>query len=193
MTRKQPHLRISPPSAYDIAMYWRKLDEFVDNINEPRCFACQFYPFEDDQPENLGLAWRQHLERCHIVAASVHGSFAHENFLMLCRECHREAPMTDDRAIMIKWAKTHESYLHCVYLEIEAGIKAAKLEEVMHLAPAGVGDHRKFEQYARVRSLDFHPKASRADKIKALAMVYRQYIESGAYLENLPLFTGVAQ
>lgn len=63
----------------------RKLDR-----KKPQCFACHA-PFED---------WRKGLERAHIVAS---GEDTPSNFVLLCHDCHRNAPMTNNVDWMLEW------------------------------------------------------------------------------------------
>jgi hypothetical protein len=66
----------------------RKLDR-----SKPQCFACQLR-FDD---------WRRGLERAHIVAASSGGDDTASNYVLLCSDCHLDAPMTNHVDWMLEW------------------------------------------------------------------------------------------
>lgn len=66
----------------------RKLDR-----KKPQCFACHA-PFDD---------WRKGLERAHIVAENCGGEDKPSNFVLLCSDCHRNAPMTNCADWMLEW------------------------------------------------------------------------------------------
>lgn len=44
------------------------------------------------------------------MADYIGGSNHVMNFLLLCKRCHLEAPMTNDREVMLNWAKRRESF-----------------------------------------------------------------------------------
>jgi hypothetical protein len=187
MNRKPYHLRISPPSAYEIALHWEGLEpRFVTDVRSPHCFACNFYPFGDGYPRGLEAAWRKRLQRCHIIARSAGGSYHPENFLILCTECHHEAPMTSDREIMLRWAREHISHVGKYFLEIKQAIDDAKMEHLLHLWRQDEDDEAA-DRFLREHHLDFHPHATRAQRIRAITLVYREFLELKQF-EREPLF-----
>jgi len=190
MNKKPYYLRTSPPGAYEIARHWYGLDpHFVEDLEHPSCFACHYYPFGEGSPKNLQKAWRKRLQRCHIIAHSAGGSNHPENFLLLCVNCHREAPMTSDREIMLRWARTHASYLGTIFAEMMEAVKFAQLEELAHLWRDG--DCERAVAFAKQHHLDFHPKSTRPERFKAIALVCREYLERKKF-EQATLF-GVIQ
>ncbi|MFD2755637.1 HNH endonuclease [Comamonas terrae] len=57
------------------------------------------------------LCWRcahkRNLQRCHIVPRSLGGSDQPENLVLLCKQCHTEAPNVADSEFMWTWLKAH--------------------------------------------------------------------------------------
>jgi len=45
------------------------------------------------------------LQKCHVVAKQFGGSLSPENVVLLCRECHDEAPDVTDSSEMWRWIK----------------------------------------------------------------------------------------
>ena len=121
------HPSIAPPRRYVIALHWfERESRFVDDLSEPRCFACGDTIREPLSNETIPMRWaRCGLERCHIIAASIGGSLEPSNFLLLCHECHVEAPMTADAKFLLDWAKEHPSALACMFRDFYQALKDA--------------------------------------------------------------------
>jgi hypothetical protein len=171
-----------------IALYWRRREpRFVESMSEPRCFACHFYPFEGQAPENIRRGWQKDLQRCHIIAASEGGSNNPENFLILCEDCHREAPMVMDSATMIKWVLNHETNVSVFVAEITEAMKEFRLEEVATLWRPE--DHEAYQQFMRDQRLSFHTCSKRRDRIRGIVFLAREFIESRRF-EQPRLFVG---
>jgi hypothetical protein len=47
------------------------------------------------------------LERCHIVPHSLGGSDSPDNYVLLCKDCHQEAPNTNNPNDMWDWIKSN--------------------------------------------------------------------------------------
>jgi len=177
MNTKPPDQRISPPRPYDIALYWRRHEpRLVDDLFSPRCFACQYFPYGDHRITNPRRGWKKRLERCHIVAHSIGGSYAPSNFMMLCATCHREAPMTSDPRVMITWAIEHPSCISMEFKELLQASKEAKLIEVAHLWRDT--DRIDLQNFFRARRLDFHPQSTRLERYRVMAALARYYLET---------------
>lgn len=157
--------RPSTPSIAKIAGYWQKQwPGFVDDIEEPSCFACHVFPDEEGWPR---------LQRCHIIAHSAGGSSDPSNFLVLCEDCHRAAPMTSDRTILIQWVHERPSWLKLfVDMAMEAVRRAGLQPE--QVRPI---DQEQFFAFLRSRNLDFHPHSTRLDKMVTLAYLLREYLD----------------
>jgi uncharacterized protein len=50
------------------------------------------------------------LQRAHIIAHSLGGDSTPSNLVLLCAACHRDAPMTNDPAIMFRWIEKREVF-----------------------------------------------------------------------------------
>ncbi len=55
------------------------------------------------------------LYRCHIVPSSAGGQDAPDNYVLLCRRCHEQAPNCTDRLIMMDWLKADSSKIYNLY------------------------------------------------------------------------------
>tara|TARA_R110000782_G_C14523538_1_gene381391 strand:+ start:42 stop:524 length:483 start_codon:yes stop_codon:yes gene_type:complete len=51
--------------------------------------------------------WRcgyiRNLERCHIIPKSLGGKNTPDNYVLLCNDCHQEAPNVKDETFMFEW------------------------------------------------------------------------------------------
>ena len=45
------------------------------------------------------------LERCHVVPDSLDGIDEPQNYVLLCHECHHEAPNVNDNEFMMEWIR----------------------------------------------------------------------------------------
>jgi hypothetical protein len=85
----------------DIVRYWETRANECDmgcdfDEADKRCWACGI----------LGKARESsHLERCHIIPASLGGEDEPSNYVILCRKCHMEAPDVIDSSLMWKFIK----------------------------------------------------------------------------------------
>lgn len=72
----------------------------------------------DDQPnfdwsEANEICWRcgykRRLQRCHIIPDSLGGKDEPSNFVLLCSECHQEAPNVESKTFMWDWINSYYS------------------------------------------------------------------------------------
>ncbi|HEU4737876.1 MAG TPA: HNH endonuclease signature motif containing protein [Solirubrobacterales bacterium] len=100
-----------------IAEYWLGTEEgplrYPNNpalmdFGEPHCFACGE---PGNWPEGqLWSLWNQsRLERCHLVPRMLGGADSPENLVLLCSECHHDAPDVGDPSYMLGWMTKRES------------------------------------------------------------------------------------
>ena len=85
------------------------------------------YHYKNTCESNMGCdadewhrrCWRcgyiRNLERCHIIPRSLNGSDTPENYVLLCNECHQEAPNVSDKNYMIEWIKKTSVCYYDVY------------------------------------------------------------------------------
>jgi len=95
--KKQTHKNM--PTHISIVSYWEdKIFEqdigidWADKAHK-RCWRCGKFS-KSRKPE-----------RCHIIPSSLGGSNKPENFVLLCSECHKEAPNVNDKDAMWCWLK----------------------------------------------------------------------------------------
>lgn len=114
-----------------------------------------------DWAEAEKLCWRcaqgRNLQRCHIVPDSLGGLDEPSNLVLLCAQCHAEAPNVDDPSFMWTWLRAHAAPFYGTYWHLR-GFKEYELvfgkkpfegmdpEVVMPLL------HRAFEKYMRQAS-----------------------------------------
>ena len=100
-----------------IVEYWR--DNTHINIfpywkdAETQCWRC-------------GYKFTKDLQRCHIIPRALGGSDSADNLILLCRNCHREAPDVNDSAFMLRWL---EATMHCHEIRVFQEV----LEEVFNV------------------------------------------------------------
>lgn len=120
--------RPAPPKAVDIVRAFTRrwattTSRFID-WGEPACFACGYYqprwtalspwhePTDGPTPDSvLNERWeKSRLQKAHLIPHSLGGSNEPNNYAMLCRRCHRDAPDTSDGAAMVRWIARRETY-----------------------------------------------------------------------------------
>ena len=81
----------------EIVEYWSR--------NESEC------GLSVDWAEAEKLCWRcaqgRQLQRCHIVPDALVGPEDPSNLVLLCAQCHAEAPNVDDPSFMWEWLRAH--------------------------------------------------------------------------------------
>ncbi len=93
------------PGPFSIARYWCTQSTFDITFDDPRCFGCLM---------DVGSGWdSKHLQRCHLVSGIEGGSAHVKNIVLLCKRCHRAAPMIGSSAQpMLDWLKRREKFEH---------------------------------------------------------------------------------
>lgn len=101
--------RVEPPSWQQIASYWTGRNipgsdkDACTDSDEPSCFACGWHNGGSDAYTRPAKG----LERAHVVPHSRGGSNEVDNFALLCKRCHQEAPDTADAAWFWRWVARH--------------------------------------------------------------------------------------
>jgi hypothetical protein len=90
----------------EVASYWYG-DLHLD-MGEAMCWACRRWDGSGQEGAYEDADW---LERCHLVPASLGGSDAPENLVMLCARCHREMPNVLDRTAALSWVRVPAAVL----------------------------------------------------------------------------------
>ena len=87
----------------DIINYWIKYIDESDGMNfdwaeaDKVCWRCGCY---------------RKLQRCHIIPDSLGGKDEPCNFVLLCSECHQEAPNVESKTFMWDWIKSYYTPLY---------------------------------------------------------------------------------
>lgn len=83
-----------------------------------------------DWAEAEKLCWRcaqpRLLQRCHIVPRALGGSDDVSNLILLCGQCHAEAPNVSDPEFMWTWLRAHAAVLYGTYWYIR-GVREYEL------------------------------------------------------------------
>ena len=87
--------------ATQIANYWRAYAEICETeLNfdwadaETHCWNC-------------GIERKRGLERCHIIPHALGGLDKPDNYVLMCKDCHSEAPNTNCKDDMWDWIKSN--------------------------------------------------------------------------------------
>ena len=114
-------MRKTVPSKSQIAKYWREkifdLGLFMD-WGEPSCWACGRFESENDiidsklKLNDIFKVWdkQKYLERCHVIPKAIGGCNCHGNIVLLCKECHKDNPDTDNVEMFKKWIQNRKSF-----------------------------------------------------------------------------------
>ena len=83
-----------------------------------------------DWAEATFLCWRcaykRNLQRCHIIPRSLGGTDEPSNLVLLCGQCHAEAPNVADPDFMWHWLKAHAVPFYGTYWQLR-GLKEYEL------------------------------------------------------------------
>ncbi|MFT5893101.1 MAG: hypothetical protein ACI9Y7_003220, partial [Dokdonia sp.] len=85
---------------------------------EPACWACGRFEAENDvtdsklKLDDIFKVWDQqkYLERCHVIPKAIGGCNCYGNIVLLCKECHRDNPDTDNVEMFRKWIQNRKNY-----------------------------------------------------------------------------------
>src|ERR1700722_20080456 len=177
-------VRTSRPSRFAIACYWAQHERrFVCDLNEPECFAWGYWNERWDDKKSPSERWdRSRLERAHIIADSIGGSCEVQNFLLLCRQCHREAPMKNSRELMLAWARNREAHISKIFREFKFALPRAGVTE-QDIEKLDALDYKTFasafKKHLRRRQFDRHPhQFGLLGDCDAAAWICRDFITS---------------
>jgi hypothetical protein len=93
--------KIVKTSKEEIVDYWRgKVEEIYLNFDWSDALEVCW---------NCGQERSKGIERCHIIADSLKGKDKPENFILLCRSCHNQAPNCNSKQIMWDWIKANKT------------------------------------------------------------------------------------
>jgi HNH endonuclease len=159
------------PTRFVIASYWHDHEpRFVPDLEWPGCFACGYDLFllGRDIPSKLAARWSNaRLERAHIVARENGGTGEASNCLLLCHQCHLDAPMSNRPEILIRWTLEHEPFINSI-------VSIAK--EMSHGLEAWSFSRESFREFLRGHAFDVHPNSSPLSRLKTLALFLREFI-----------------
>ncbi|QBJ96798.1 HNH endonuclease [Rhodococcus sp. ABRD24] len=123
--------RSTPPKAIDIVRAFSERRAHVDGLRfidwgEPTCFVCGLSDASwavgdlDDSIALLEKRWkRSRLQKAHLVPHQFGGANTPDNFAMLCRDCHRDAPDTPDAEAALRWIARREHHIATLAREID--------------------------------------------------------------------------
>ena len=124
---------MSDPTGWDVAHRWMgRLDELITaqspiatkimslELDSPSCFACEKVARHKHRGTPKKVWDSAALERAHVIARSTGGAMSVDNLVMLCRDCHDEAPMTNDASVMLRWIAVREDHAAKQWRELRA-------------------------------------------------------------------------
>jgi len=153
---------VNLPSHDKIFDYWQKRNTLEFPDDGLCCFAC-----------HLGFENGLGLERCHVRAVADGGGADLWNMVLLCAECHKAAPMTNDSEILFSWIRNRETWAKKFWTEFMQGARDAGLLQGVGW---GDGDLQRFMRFARHRKFAWHPKASRLQRYALITGLVAEYI-----------------
>lgn len=134
-----------------IVRYWEWRDVFDIDACEPSCFACSW-----SSRRKCHRKWDSgHLERAHLIPDCLGGVDAPENLVLLCKRCHREAPMFDDPSLMIDWIRNRESYLAWI---VRTGLDEVRRAEISQEELAHIDPQEMLAWFRRRYASAYHPR-----------------------------------
>lgn len=126
--------RKSKPKKSEIAKYWKEkilnFGIFID-WGEPSCWACGYldrsYDINDlSLPlDEVFKVWNKqyYLQRCHVIPEALGGCSCCGNLVLLCKECHRENPDTNNVELFLRWMQNRRSYGNSRYEQLKIVFK----------------------------------------------------------------------
>lgn len=103
------------PKSKDIAAFWAEKEDspFEVNFDSPSCFACGV--------DGGSLKWSG-FERAHLVPYSITANNEMSNIVLLCKNCHHEAPDCVDPSYMIDFIVNKEPYFCTIFRAVNRAI-----------------------------------------------------------------------
>lgn len=94
-------------TAKEIAEYWMEnnnIDETKLNFDWSdaltNCWNCGEYKYSKSQKKT-------NLQRCHIIPKSLNGADTPDNYVLLCKKCHADAPNITNQIAMWDWIQSN--------------------------------------------------------------------------------------
>lgn len=154
---------------------------------EPACFACGYFQERWDRiapwdeatqgptPDSvLNERWeRSRLQKAHLTGYQFDGSNDPDNYAMLCRRCHIDAPDTPDAVAMVRWIERRTPFMSMLQAEIRATAPGVGERWVK----AGLPRPDLDSVYSR-GGVHFDPEYGCGMSIATLALVFAEAIEA---------------
>lgn len=181
----------------EILEYWEprsiEIGTTID-FGEPTCWACGQtwegrYDKSQETKNSFEILWvKAPLQICHIVPKSLNGADTADNLLLLCKECHDNAPNTSIAEIMIEWVKNSPHYLFREVQKIQDAMKVFLIPEIEHDEFSTIINDPKFKEWISNKTGIHRPQSSysgigkklTASTVVGLAKYYRN-TELGKY------------
>ncbi len=180
-------------SRSSIAIHWAdKMMEFGIFIDwaEPMCWACGHFAMPDKYEMEFDLTrastkecfelWDRHtyLERCHIIPRKIGGCSCHGNIVLLCKDCHKENPDTDNQETFLIWMKNKrkEPFANRRIFQLKKQLKLFDLEEsFINLITLIL--NKSFIRFASANSVKVRGQITDASLVACLIEYRRLYTE----------------
>lgn len=146
------HRKSIKTSKVAVAEYWLGTEEgrrrFPGNaalidFGEPSCFACGFQATRVDEPPEIWQVWSKAvLDRAHLIPRTLGGDDEAPNLVLLCSDCHRDAPNVGDSRYMLEWMGRRESFFSRRIAMFQRAIDTGGLEREYAILAEEVKDDR---------------------------------------------------
>lgn len=171
--------RDSVPGKHVLAAYWADREPaFGIDVGEPSCFACGWYR-EDWEPVfraggdfDIVATWKSvRLDVAHLVPHMLGGPEDVSNLVLLCRDCHRDAPSYRDPSVMLQWMRDRPYWTVLLARALPVD-RLAELAQVPGVADA-VGS-AEFMKFFRANA-GYSGDESRAGKVRTLFAALEEF------------------
>jgi len=108
---------------------------------EPACMACTKHrtqKYDGNSKKTINQVWGEHkyLEKAHIVPHSLSGKNTPDNYILLCVDCHRESPDTNNPEIMYSWVKNRSTPIGRMVEELEKQLTEFNINKASLISPS---------------------------------------------------------
>lgn len=97
-----------------------KIKDIVEYWCEHEKDDCPSFDWSEADKVCWRCGYERKLQRCHIIPDSLGGKDEPSNFVLLCAECHAEAPNVESPTFMWDWIKSYNYPLYNTSLHIRA-------------------------------------------------------------------------
>lgn len=182
-------VRGTAPPKLLIAQYWAYMRgcPFVMDIGEPSCFACGWYDpgwiTYSSKPgpglsRNLFFIWdgTTGLEKAHLVPHSLGGKAEPANLVLLCHDCHVEAPDFIRPQYMLAWMRSRSSHTQRMMEGVIHNLRTFRMTEIPITNVMAALDDPEFSTFV-AQFAGIHGGAKRGDSTATLMACLAEFLK----------------